>query len=321
MQTITRRQIRLIVNPNAGRGARRRARINRFREALRREGCEVELTPTLGPRDAARLAGEAAARGGAEIVVAGGDGTVNEALQGVVGTDARLGVFPAGTANVLARELSLPFDPGRAAALVARGETRKLYAGCATDGRMGEPRYFLLMAGVGLDASVVEGVRPRLKRRLGEGAFWLSGLSHLASWVPVPFEVRAAGETLPATFAAVGKGARYGGNLSVTPRARLDAPEFEVCVVNSASRLRFLRLLGSVMRGGVGSETPGVRFVRATRVEVARPAGAGEDALVQADGEIIGRLPMTFEIVQTPVEVFVPPADGDLRTDGYYRPK
>jgi diacylglycerol kinase (ATP) len=304
MHTNGKRTIRLIANPNAGRGgARRAAEIARFQELLKEHGVESELALTQAPDDATRLAREAVAEGVGEIVVSGGDGTINEALQAIVGTNTRLGVFPSGTANVLARELALPFDAARAASVIARGAARKVYAGLAVDETTSVSRYFILMAGVGLDASVVKRVRPRLKRRVGEAAFWFSGLSHLADWQPVPFRVEVGDETFPATFAAIGNAARYGGDLFVTPRARLDAPEFEVCVINSRSRLRYLQLLTHAMRG-VAADRRGVRYLRATRVRA-----VGDQVLVQADGELIGTLPMTFEIVPRPVEIIAPPAD------------
>ncbi|HKP72069.1 MAG TPA: diacylglycerol kinase family protein, partial [Pyrinomonadaceae bacterium] len=178
--TAKRRTIRFISNPNAGRGgAARAAEVTWFCELLRGRGIEVEAVSTRAPHDATRLAAEATREGCGEVVVSGGDGTINEALQGLVGTRTRLGIWPAGTANVLARELQLPFDAEGAADVIARGETRRIYAGCATDEATEVRRYFFLMAGIGLDASVVERVRPRLKRRVGEGAFWVSGLGHL----------------------------------------------------------------------------------------------------------------------------------------------
>src|SRR5918992_3701129 len=112
----------LISNPNAGRGGRARAReVGRFCDELRRRGLTVETASTAGPGDAGRLAREGVARGLREVVVSGGDGTVNEALQGLVGSGARVGVWPAGTANVLARQLGLPFDADEAARVVASG--------------------------------------------------------------------------------------------------------------------------------------------------------------------------------------------------------
>jgi diacylglycerol kinase (ATP) len=300
-----RRKIVLIANPNAGRGGSGRAReIERFRALLAARGVETELLLTRAPEDATRLAREAVARGVREIIVSGGDGTINEALQSMVGTRARLGILPTGTANVLARELKLPFDAARVAEIVARGTTLKVYAGRAFCETTRAARYFLLMAGAGLDASIVKRVRPRLKRRVGEAAFWVSGLAHLASWEPVPFHVEINGEKLPATFAAIGRAAHYGGELSITPRARLDAPEFEVCLINSHSRLRYLQLLTGAMRAeGITGDRRGVRYLRSTRVRA-----AGDGVLVQADGELIGELPMTFEIVAEPIELIAPPA-------------
>ena len=291
----------LISNPNAGRGGAQRAlSVKRFCEHLKAHGVDVELLNTTRPGDATQMAERAAKDGVREVIVSGGDGTINEALQGLIGTGARLGVWPCGTANVLARELDLPFGAEAAAEVIARGKRRRIHIGCAINERTGERRYFLLMAGVGLDASIVRRVRPRLKRRVGEAAFWYSGLEHLAGWQPVPFDVEVDGQTFPATFAAIGNAAHYGGNLAITPRARLDQPEFEICIINSRSRIRYLYLLSRAMRGGVKASMPGVHLIRAAH---ARATG---DVLVQADGELIGQLPMTFEIAPHPIDIIVP---------------
>jgi diacylglycerol kinase (ATP) len=298
---MTERTAVLISNPNAGRGGRTRAReVARFCATLKTRGVRVEVLATNGPGDATRLAERAVRSGVREVIVSGGDGTINEVLQGLVGTDARLAIWPRGTANVLARELNMPFETEEAAEVIVRAHTRRIHIGRATLEATGEQRYFCLMAGVGLDASIVRGVRTRLKRRIGEASFWYSGIGHLLSWQPLPFQIEINGETFPATFAAIGNAPHYGGELSITPRARLDRPEFEVCLINSHSRLRYLRLLARAMRGGVPSETRGVRFIRATR---ARATG---DVLVQVDGEVIGRTPMTCEVAPYSIEVVTP---------------
>jgi diacylglycerol kinase (ATP) len=199
--------------------------------------------------------------------------------------------------------------------VIARGTTRRIYAGCATEELTDARRDFFVMAGIGRDASGVERVNARLKRHVGEGAYWASGVEHLLRWQPLPFDIEIEGQTYPATFASVGKAAHYGGDISVTPRARLDEPEFEICVVNSYSRLRYFRLLlQGMLRDGVRNGMPSVRYVRATR---ARATGGG--ARVQVDGELIGHLPMIFEIVHTPIEVFAPPQNGRDVRRGYQR--
>jgi YegS/Rv2252/BmrU family lipid kinase len=288
----------LISNPKTGRyAARRPAQLDSLGKYLRTHGVEVDMITTKGPGDATSIAAQAATDGFSEVIVAGGDGTINEALQGLVGTKVRLGILPRGTGNVLARELALPLNLKGATEVIARGRTRKVHLGCAMDETSGERRYFFLMAGIGLDAEVVSRVPPGLKKRLGRAALWYTGFARLADWNPVPFDVQINDETYSATFVTIGKAARYGSDLCVTPRARIDEPEFQICLVDSQSRLRYLRLLSQAMRGGMRDDTGGIRFLHATRAR-----GVGQ-AAVQVDGELIGKLPMSFEIAPESIEV------------------
>lgn len=296
----TRRAI-IISNPKTGRYATRRLPpIEEICAHLRARDLEIELINTSGPGDATRIAATAARNGVSDVIVAGGDGTINEALQGLVGGHSRLSILPRGTANVLARELGLPIDCGRAAEIIVQSKSRRIHVGRAIDETSGAGRYFVLMAGIGLDASVVRRVHPGLKKRFGKGAFWFSGLSHLADWKPKPFEIEVDGKTFVATFATIGKAASYGGDLTVTPRAQLDQPDFEICIITSQSRVRYLQLLSYAMRSGVPGDRPGVHFLRAAQ---ARATG---ESSVQVDGELIGKLPMTFKIAPETIEVIVP---------------
>jgi diacylglycerol kinase (ATP) len=297
---MTNRRAVLIANPKTGRYESRRTPIGELSEQLKSLGVDVEVRMTTAPGDATAIAFKAAHNGTADVIVAGGDGTINEAIQGMAGTRARLGVIPRGTANVLARELGLPLDPTKAAELIAGGQSRTIHFGVAIDEASNTKRYFLLMAGIGLDASVVRRVQPGLKKVLGKGAFWISGLSHLASWSPHPFSLEINGERYNATFAAIGNAARYGGDLSITPRARLDQPEFEICIIETFSRFRYLHLLSQAMRSGLSQNREGVRFLQARSLQ------AIGDAPVQVDGEVIGQLPMRFEIAPHSLEVIVP---------------
>ena len=295
------RHATLISNPKTGRYASRRLRpVEELASRLESLGIKVDLKLTGRPGEAAEIAARAARNGPSDVIVAGGDGTTNEAIQGLAGTTARLAIIPRGTANVLARELGLPLDDEQAIAIAARGKSRKIYLGLAIDETTNEARHFVLMAGIGLDASVVRRVQPSLKKRIGKGAFWVSGLSHLATWNPRPFTLEIDDRTYTATFAAIGKSARYGGDLAITPGARLDQREFEICIIETTSRLRYLHLLSYAMRNGMPRDKPEVRFVNAVRVK------ARGDAHVQVDGELIGQLPMRFEIAPHTLEVIVP---------------
>jgi len=290
----------LISNPRTGRYNSRRRSIQDVASRLESLGVTVDLQLTSGPGNATEIAANAARNGSSEVIVAGGDGTINEAIQGLAGTEARLAIIPRGTGNVLARELGLPLDEESALAVVAKGKPRKIYLGLVIDETTNQSRHFVLMAGIGLDASVVGGVQPSLKKRIGRGAFWVSGLSHLANWNPQPFTLEINGDKYQATFAAIGKAPRYGGDLAITPGARLDQREFEVCIIETTSRVRYLKLLSHAMRNGMPRDKPEVRFVNAMSVK------AYGNAQVQIDGELIGALPMRFEIAPHSLEVIVP---------------
>jgi diacylglycerol kinase (ATP) len=297
---MSRRKATLISNPKTGRYASRRRPVQELAAQLESLGIKIDLKLTQRPGDAAEIAARAARNGTADVIVAGGDGTINEAIQGLAGTKARLAIIPRGTGNVLARELGLPLDDEQALKVVAQGKSRQIYLGLAIDETTDERRHFVLMAGIGLDASVVGRVQPKLKKRIGKGAFWISGLSHLAAWNPRPFRLEIEGQQYTSTFAAIGKAAKYGGDLAITPGARLDQPEFEICIINTQSRLRYLRLLSHAMRAGMPHDAPEVKFINAVSVK------AHGDAHVQIDGELIGRLPMRFEIAPHPLDIIVP---------------
>ena len=285
----------LVYNPGAGRGSAREGAVTRMIQALGARGVTATALATAGPGDASHLA-RAAALEGVEVVVAcGGDGTVNEVLQGVVGTSACLGVWPAGTANLLALELGVPRRLDDIADVLAAGDVRRVSVGRAGT------RYFIVMAGIGLDAAVVRRVSPAVKRLLGEGAYWLAALRQLAAWPPPRFLVEADGRTEPATLAVVANAAAYGGGLRFTPRARMDDALLDVCLLDSTDRLRLVRCVVAAFRGAhLG--LPGVTSLQARSV---RAHGARE-AEVQVDGELAGRLPMNFECIPAAVSVLAP---------------
>jgi diacylglycerol kinase (ATP) len=298
---MTGRKTVLITNPNArGYASKRVIEIEAFRQRLLASGIEFDLITTNGPNQAGEIAKLAVANGVTDIVAYGGDGTVNEVLQGLAGSNARLAVWAGGTANVLARELAMPVKPDAVAEVIINGKTLTTRPGRIVKEETGDDRYFILMAGIGLDASVVNSVKPGMKKRFGKLAFWYAGLGHLAWWEPSSFQIQVGDRSYTSTFTAIGKSPRYGGNLAITPGARLDIDEFEVCIVDCNSRLRYLRLLGNAVAGTISQDSAEVAIVRATSV---RAIG---NQPVQADGELVGTLPMTFKLADWTLDLIMP---------------
>ncbi len=285
----------IIHNPSSGQRRDRFQSVSRMIDALHQRGIGAVLEMTAGPGDATRLAGGAVAARTGLVIVHGGDGTVNEALQALVGTETALAVWPSGTSNVLARELELPGSLERLADVLATARIRRVSVG-----RAGE-RYFLLMAGVGLDAAVVQLVHPGLKRLTGEGAYWMAGLKQLTDWHPSRFLVEVDGQQHGATFAVVANAASYGGGLRFAPHARMDDDVLDLCLFDSTQRHRFARYLAAAFSGS-HLDMPGVTYVQARHAE----AHGDKQLFVQVDGELLGPLPMAFECVPAALSLVVP---------------
>jgi YegS/Rv2252/BmrU family lipid kinase len=287
----------LIYNPAAG-GMRAR-RVEQLQADLAKRGIEVVKVATTGPGHATALAREAVERGDQLLIVCGGDGTINEAAQPLVGTATALAVLPSGTANVLAKELGLPRSTSALADLIERRETRTISVGRAS--RPGWRRYFLLMAGIGLDAAIVEGVNLRLKRATGPGAYWAAGLEYLARLPLTPFSVAIDGERREVTFALIANAARYGGWFSIAPEARIDDQYLDVCLFNTRRRIGWLAY-ALLSLAGAHTRRRGVVYQKTSTVL----ANSNDQAPVQLDGEAVGRLPMRFEVVPQALHVIAP---------------
>ena len=285
----------LVHNPGAGRQRDRFHSVTRMIDLLRRHDIAVTPRITTAPADATRLTAEAAAAHVDLVIVHGGDGTVNEAIQALVGTSTPLAVWPRGTSNVLARELALPGSLDLVARVIAAGAIRRVSVG-----RAGE-RYFLLMAGVGLDADTLRSVHPGLKRLTGEGAYWMAGLRQLSDWNPVPFMVETESGRHRATFAVVANASSYGGGLRFAPEASMDDDVLDLCLFDSTQRHRFARYLAAAFSGShLGM--PGVSYVKARRAVAHGP----DNRLVHVDGELLGRLPVSFDCVPDALSLVVP---------------
>lgn len=290
---------RIVVNPAAGRG--RAARLWPLVEAeLRRRGVDCEPYFTTGPGDATAAARRAADEGFEAVVSAGGDGTLTEVVNGLVGTGRLLGVLPLGSGNDFARTAGVDSDPVKAARLLADPLPRPIDLG-RTDGR-----YFVNVASAGMDADIAHLMNQDLRWLKGPPAYVAATLITLARFRPaeVVLELDGEAQRLRARLVAVANGRFYGGGMMVAPRAELGDGLFDVCVLGDLGRLEFLRAFPSVYRGEHLAH-PKVSLYRARRV-VLRTEPEGR-YLVQADGEIVGRAPQEF-VLEPAAMMFLGPA-------------
>ncbi len=288
----------LIHNPAAGRSQRAREQIARLQQQLAQHGILLEVFETSRPGDATELARQAVASGAERLIVRGGDGTVNEVLQGIIGHPIHLALWPAGTANVLAHVLGIPRRLPELTRMIVENHTRCLSVGRANG------RYFLLMVGIGLDASIVREVNPRLKRYLGLLAYWLAGLKHLVTWKTPTFTLELEDQRIRATFAAIANVPSYGGGIRMAPDARPDAEELRACAITSRSKGLYLFFYLPLALLGQHVHQPGVFYGRTQRGRAY--SDSDEEIPFQVDGELAGTLPVEFEIIPRAVRVIVP---------------
>ncbi|MEK7707171.1 MAG: diacylglycerol kinase family protein [Verrucomicrobiota bacterium] len=280
-------------------------------ERLRRQfdaiGATCALKKTSAPGDARRLAAEAVSEGHELLIAAGGDGTLNEVLNGIGDapdgfTRACLGVLPLGTVNVFARELGIPLAVEQAWAVIRNGRETHIDLPCVefSVNGMKQRRYFAQLAGAGLDARAIELVSWSHKKQIGPLAYILAGLKAVAGKLPqIKFSAgtnRTAGELV-----LVGNGRLYGGNFKLFPQADLRDGLLDVCVFPSAGWLNLVRCglpllaCGKVPAGAVQ------RFQAETFT-----LSSESRVPFELDGELIGHLPATFSFGRGRLRVLVP---------------
>lgn len=292
-----RRRLMAIHNPQASGGGYRKD-VPLMLEALRGIGYEVIDRETEAAGHATDLAREAVAEGFDVVCALGGDGTVNETLNGLAGTQVPLAIIPIGTVNVLAMELGIPLDPPDAVRLLETGDITSIDLGLAND------RYFALMAGVGLDAAVVASLNPAMKRALKEAAFAVQGLARYFVADEPLIRVETRERTVEGYFAVFGNSSNYGGGFGITPLADMRDGLLDVCVLKDKSFLSTISYWTAALLNA-HVKHPKVEYFR---TEEAYVSCVDEDAevLVQVDGEVATRLPLSCRVVPRALLVVAP---------------
>ncbi len=289
----------IIYNPAAGQSAAKQQSLERAGERWRSLGWKVEIGLTDYAGHATLLAREAAIAGYDLVVAAGGDGTVNEVVNGLVGTETALAVFPLGTVNIWAREMGLPMDVERSAELFVTAQRRQLDVGQAGD------RYFLLMAGVGFDGAVTAQVNRQEKRQLGAIAYVKQAAQLAWNYRGRRLHLRIDGKRVRGRIlmVVIGNSQLYGGVVKFTARAVVDDGLLDVCVIRGQTMLDAPMRLGSVL-GRRYDRDPKVTYHQAREVSFLSKQGLP----VQIDGDYLGMTPMRFAIVPACLWALVPQA-------------
>jgi len=299
----------LIHNPNAGNGGvGRRQMLDQARRILSSGGIEAELVETRGPGDATQMAQQATMEGRQLVIACGGDGTLNEVVNGLAaeqnGHRVPLALLPGGTANVLAKELDLPWDIPGAAEKLIHGQLKDIALGLATPiEQPDKKRYFLSVAGAGPDGMIVYAIDLDLKARVGILAYWWQGAREVFRYKFPHFRVVGGGQKISATLVVVGRTKHYGGPFKITTEADLYENKFELMALTTQSGFRYLSYLPSLwfqkLRG-----TDGVHFWKSNSI-VCEPLDSNP-VYAQIDGEPLARLPVEFKIVPHALKLLVP---------------
>ena len=288
----------IIANPASGGFSRHHYDYQETLAFLSAEGWQVEIWLTCGPGDARTLARQAVEQHISVVIAAGGDGTINEIIQELAGSETALGVLPVGTMNVWAREVGIPLDIAKAGEILVHGQTRRIDLG-----RVNE-RYFLLMVGIGFDGEVTQAVERKPLKRLGVLGYILAALWFGPGYLGFPLTLSIDGAEPVRTRALqiiIGNTQLHAGAFKFTWLARCDDGLLDLCVVHKRGLFgRLVVLRDFVLRRE--QRRLWVRYNTFKKVVIETQSAVA----IQVDGDPAGYTPATFEVVPGALKVIVP---------------
>lgn len=290
---IKRERLLLIANPAAG--TAHGGRLERIVDRLRQQGCSVHVRTTGARGEAERITATTDPHDVDAILVAGGDGTINEVVNGMTKDGPPLAILPFGTVNVLASEIGMPRSDDAVADTAVFGPCRRIAIGEANG------RRFAVVASVGLDAEVVEHVDLALKRKIGRWAYVYETFRRTITSPPAVYRLRANDLEQEVRGIVIANGRHYAGRYITSPKADLEKPSLDICRLTRPGRLAALSYLMSLTLGRFAGRSD-VRIDDVTDLEILGPAGAP----LQADGDILCRLPATIRVLPDAVQLIYP---------------
>jgi YegS/Rv2252/BmrU family lipid kinase len=319
--TVSMRRVLLLYNPASGiRKERRRADVEAVTKMLREAGVHVHANTSGGPEASLHQVRQAISEGIDTVLVCGGDGTINDVLQGLVGSRAALGVIPVGTANTLAHDIGLPLHPLKAARALLSAVPLRLAAGQVDyqsfDGKT-VCRYFTVAVGVGVDAHLFYKLNAAIKSRMGMTAYYAKAtrlwLTHKMLFFEAEYVDAATGEAISARVSELlaVRIKKFGGVLrEFAPGASLKREDHRLVLFKTDSRLLYLAYIARALFGAQW-RVPKVELQSAKRIScgLAQPIGSkSERIFVEADGELVGTIPAEISMVPDAFTLLVPSA-------------
>jgi YegS/Rv2252/BmrU family lipid kinase len=287
---------RLLIIRNPAAGQRRARHYKRALHLLKDAGCRIAIAETAARGDAVRIARETDEKAFDVVVAAGGDGTINEVVNGLAGRGLPLGVIPLGTANVLAHEIGVGSDIGRAVATILTGRLQSVAAADAGG------HLCCLMVSAGYDARAITRVSTGLKSIFGEGAYYVAGLEEVMAGPRRILSVEVDGEPFETAAIVVMNGRLYGGRYICAPDADIREPLLYAVLLTRTGRINVIRY-GLALVANRIHRLGDVRVLPATRVRILAPEGEP----CQSDGDLIGKTPMDITIRENAVRILYPP--------------
>lgn len=295
---IERPRLTVLLNPVSGPTRTRGAEWDWIQAEAEAAGWRTDVQVSQGPGDIERMAREAVASGIRRLVVVGGDGSLNEAVQAVVGSDVELGLVPAGTSNILANEIGLPEDFREAARLAFTGRALAIDVGKAND------RYFTLMLGIGYDVSTIEVMWPQFKRMMGQVAYTVAGVQAFVRHRAVRMRIEVDGRRVRRLtyFLVVANTRLYGmANTTVAEHADVRDGLFDVVIIRARA---WHHVISSMVRIFFGIKNPfeKVETIRGREVTIR----SARKVKYQLDGDTAGNLPVRVTMLPKALRIIAP---------------
>ena len=300
-------RMKLIVNPLSG-GKKVETYLPRIREILGRDNL-LSLAMTKEKNGAFQEAQKVGREGYDLIVVCGGDGTLNEVINGLVSSNSSIpiGFIPCGTSNVFALSAGIPLDPLEACRVVLKKYVKKIDLGKVGIGT--SARYFASMAGIGYEASVIKSLNPNLVRTLGTiPAHLITGVGVLIKHQRTELSIKLDGSSCQGFEAIICNGKFYGVSSIIAPEADMSDGYLDVIIFKNGKKRDILRYVLGILRER-HLYFKDVEYTMAKKIEIDAPG----EVWIQVDGEIMGTLPQTFEVHPQAIQVILPETKRTLK--------